>query len=459
MLYDRARIFVAAGAGGDGCVSFRREAFVPRGGPDGGDGGRGGDVVVLCTASLRDLRALRHRRQFRAGNGAPGSSQQRHGSKGADLVLRVPPGTIFRGVDGDLAGREIELLRDGERQVLAKGGAGGRGNKRFANPKRQAPRFAERGLTGESGWVEVQLKLLADVGLVGLPNAGKSSLLRALTAAEPKVAPYPFTTLEPVLGVLERDHRQLVIADIPGLIEGASEGAGLGDQFLAHIERTNLLVHLVDLAPELSGAVEDPIEGIVAQLQTVERELAAYSPRLAGLPRLVALSKADLVDEERVAQATARLQGLGFDRERVVAISSATRQGLEELVRLIFASYSPPAAEPAEQAEPQPPATDLVAELIASGRPLTGDGGGGQKLQPKGAPEVTVERAEEGQFRLGGEAVELLARRFDLAQPEARAYVAGRLRRWGALGALKAAGWAPGEPVLVGDQPVAIGED
>jgi len=456
VLYDRARIYLQAGAGGDGCVSFRREAYVPRGGPDGGDGGQGGDVVALCTASLRDLRSLRHRSTYRAANGAPGSSQQRHGASGADLVIRVPPGTVFAGVDGDLGGRRLELLRDGERQVLARGGAGGRGNKRFATPTRQAPRFAERGLPGERGWMEVQLKLLADVGLVGLPNAGKSSLLRALTAAQPKVAAYPFTTLEPVLGVLEADHRQLVIADIPGLIEGASEGAGLGDRFLAHIERTNLLVHLVELAPERSGPLQDPVGAIVAQLQTVERELAAYSPRLAELPRLIALSKADLVDEQRIAAATEAIAALGVARERIVAISSATRCGLPELVKLIFSTYvAPDQPEPAPE-QPQP-ADALLAELLESGEPLAG--GEGPLLQPKGKPVVEVEREGEGRFRLGGEAVELLSRRFDLSQPEARAYVAGRLRRWGALGALKAAGWRPGAEVVVADQPLFLEGD
>ncbi len=242
-----------AGAGGDGSAGFRREAHVPRGGPDGGDGGRGGDVVLVCDDSLRDLQSFRRKPHYRAGRGGHGEGSLRHGADGQTLIVRVPPGTQVEGVEGDVAGRRWDLLAAGQRAVVAKGGSGGRGNKRFATPTRQAPRFAERGLVGEEGWLQLQLKLLADVGLVGLPNAGKSSLLARLTRAAPKVASYPFTTLSPVLGVLEADERQLVIADIPGLIEGASEGAGLGHDFLAHVERTRLLVHVLDLAPELSG--------------------------------------------------------------------------------------------------------------------------------------------------------------------------------------------------------------
>ncbi len=290
MLHDRARIQVQAGAGGDGSMSFRREAHVPRGGPDGGDGGRGGAVVVECDDSLRDLQSFRRRSLYRAGRGGHGEGALRHGADGETLTIRVPPGTEILGLDvdeGDLAGRRWELLAAGQRATVARGGAGGKGNKRFATPTRQAPRFAERGLPGEEGWLELRLKLLADVGLVGLPNAGKSSLLARLTRAAPKVASYPFTTLSPVLGVLESEERQLVVADIPGLIEGASEGAGLGHDFLAHVERTRLLVHVLDIAPELSAG-EDA--DMVANHATIERELAAHDEALARLPRVLVLS-------------------------------------------------------------------------------------------------------------------------------------------------------------------------
>src|SRR3954453_22975935 len=235
MLADRARIEVRAGGGGNGCLSFRREAHVPRGGPDGGDGGRGGDVVLVCDASLRDLQSFKRKAHYKAVRGGHGQGALRHGATGETLEIRLPPGTVVRGEED---GRVIDLVRAGQRVVVARGGAGGRGNKQFAHATRQAPSFAEKGVAGEEDWLERRLKLLADVGLVGLPNAGKSSLLRRLTRADPKVADYPFTTLEPVLGVVERDERQLVLADIPGLIEGAAGGAGLGHEFLAHVERT-----------------------------------------------------------------------------------------------------------------------------------------------------------------------------------------------------------------------------
>src|SRR4051812_22104046 len=333
MLYDKARIFVQGGAGGNGAASFRREAHVPRGGPDGGDGGRGGAVVLLCDDSLRDLQSFKRRAHYKAARGRHGEGALRHGADGDDLVVRVPPGTQVT----DWTGTVYDLVVPGTRVVIAAGGSGGRGNKRFASATRQAPRFAERGLPGDEGWAELRLKLLADVGLVGLPNAGKSSLLARLTRAAPKVADYPFTTLEPVLGTLEAEDRQLVIADIPGLIEGASEGAGLGHDFLAHVERTRLLVHVLDLAP-VDGS--DPREN----WGTIETEIARHDPRLARLPRVLALSKADLVTAEAADAAEAawreRLPGVP-----VLITSSATRRGLDELTTELLRRV--PVAEPA----------------------------------------------------------------------------------------------------------------
>src|SRR5918911_4068325 len=303
MLYDKARIFVQGGTGGSGVTSFRREAHVPQGGPDGGDGGRGGDVVLLCDDSMRDLQSFKRWPHQKAKRGRHGEGALRHGARGEDLVVRVPPGTQVARWDGTT----YDLVVPGTRIVIARGGPGGRGNKRFATPTRQAPRFHERGLAREEGWVDLRLKLLADVGLVGVPNAGKSSLLGRMTRAAPKVANYPFTTLEPVLGTLEGEERQLILADIPGLIEGASQGAGLGHEFLAHVERCRLLIHVLDLAP-LDGA--DP----VANHRTIEAELAEHDPRLAELPRILALSKADLVTPEAGAAAvrewTTRLPGV-----------------------------------------------------------------------------------------------------------------------------------------------------
>src|ERR1700742_2095434 len=294
---DTAKIWVEAGGGGDGCISFRREAHVPRGGPDGGDGGHGGDVVLVCDPSRRDLGALRGSKHFRAKRGGHGEGSNRHGGRGDDRLIPVPPGTQAMTVDGV----DIDLVEPGQRAVVAHGGRGGHGNKRFTTAGRQAPRFAEKGTKGDADWIELRLKLLADVGLVGLPNAGKSSLLGALTRATPKVADYPFTTLSPGLGTIEGDERQAILADIPGLIEGAADGAGLGHEFLAHVERCSMLVHLVELTP-LEG---EP----VANYEAVRAELASYGGGLERLPELVVLSKRDLLPRDQVEEALAEREG------------------------------------------------------------------------------------------------------------------------------------------------------
>src|SRR5436190_5190149 len=267
MFHDRARIAVQAGRGGDGGLSFRREKFVPKGGPDGGDGGRGGDVVLVADPDLRDLSSLGSKRTFEAGRGEPGRGSGKHGADGANVELHVPVGTQVFTDDQIVA----DLASPGARVAVARGGAGGRGNRHFATPVRQTPRFAETGLPGEEGWFELRLKLMADAALVGLPNAGKSSLLRRISNARPKVADYPFTTLAPVLGTVESpDRRQLTVADVPGLIEGASEGHGLGHEFLAHLERARMLVHVIDVA-----------DGDQAErFRIVDRELAAYGASL-----------------------------------------------------------------------------------------------------------------------------------------------------------------------------------
>ncbi len=432
MLYDRARIEVRAGAGGDGCVSFRREAHVPRGGPDGGDGGHGGNVVLLCDESLRDLYALKRSPHRRAPRGRHGQGALRQGADGEDLLIRVPPGTAAEGVDGDLAGRRFELMRDGQRAVLAAGGSGGHGNKHFATPTRQAPRFAERGLPGEEGEVHLQLRLLADVGLVGLPNAGKSSLLARLTRAAPKVAAYPFTTLEPVLGVLESEHRQLVIADIPGLIEGASDGAGLGHDFLSHVERCQLLVHVLDVAPSLTGGEQaDPL----ANFETIERELAAHDPRLAALPRVLALSKVDLLEADRAREALAhwsrRLDGVP-----VIATSSATGAGLDELKAQLMRRL--PAG----------------AERAAAGGPAR-SGSGGEQLaehmvyRPGERSGFSVQRTGPGSFAVRGRGIERLVKRFDASNEDAMDYLEARLRRIGVIAALEDEGFQPGDEIEI----------
>jgi len=419
MLYDRARIHVQAGAGGDGCASFRREAHVPRGGPDGGDGGHGGDVVIECDPSLRDLQSFRRRTHHRAPGGGDGGASLRHGGTGAPLILAVPPGTQVRTDGGDLH----DLIRAGQRTVVARGGSGGRGNKHFATPTRQAPRFAERGLPGEETWLQLTLKLLADVGLVGLPNAGKSSLLARLTRAAPKIADYPFTTLEPVLGTLEGAERQLIVADIPGLIEGASAGAGLGHDFLAHIERTQLLVHVLDLAP-LDGS--DPL----ANHATIERELESHDPRLAALPRLLALSKADLL-EPPAAEAAARAwrERLG-DAVPVLITSSATRAGIEELSLELLRRV--PSEPPGELAD----APGELAEHLT--------------FRPAGARGFRIERTDDGIYRVVGEGIDLLLARHDLDNDDALAHVESRLRQIGVIRALEEEGFEAGDDVEIG---------
>jgi GTP-binding protein len=436
MLHDRARIHVQGGAGGNGCASFRREAHVPRGGPDGGDGGRGGDVVVVCEDSLRDLQSFTRRARYHAPRGGNGEGALRHGADGEALVLRVPPGTEAVGVDGDVEGRRWELLGHGQRASIARGGAGARGNKRFATPTRQAPHFAERGLPGEEGWVELRLRLLADVGLVGLPNAGKSSLLARLTRASPKVAAYPFTTLEPVLGVIESDERQLVVADIPGLIEGASEGAGLGHEFLAHVERTRVLVHVLDLAPELTDPDPAHPADAFANHATIEQELAAHDPRLARLPRVLALSKADLVPPERARAAVAEWSERLGPEVPVIATSSATGAGLAELAGELLRQV-PVAVEPVE-AQPAPPAAQEPERLAEH-----------MVFRPAQRTGITVERVGPGAFAVRGRPVERLLARFDVENEEAMAYVEGRLRRLGVLRALEAEGFQPGDELQI----------
>jgi GTPase len=440
MLHDRARIHVQAGAGGDGSMSFRREAHVPRGGPDGGDGGRGGDVTIVCDDSLRDLQGFRRKAQHRAGRGGHGEGSLRHGADGETLVIRVPPGTQIvgpEGEEGDLIGRRWELLAGGQRATVARGGGGGKGNKRFATPTRQAPRFAERGLAGEEGWLELQLKLLADVGLVGLPNAGKSSLLARLTRAAPKVASYPFTTLSPVLGVLEGEDRQLIVADIPGLIEGASEGAGLGHDFLAHVERTSLLVHVLDVAPEVSQG-----EGADARANhaTIERELAAHDERLARLPRVLALSKVDLVTAQRAGEAVAEWQRRLGPEVPVFATSSATGEGLEELAGELLRRVSLATGE------------DGGGGLGALG----GEGVAGEEelaehmvFRPTAGGGFRVERLGPRAFAVRGRGIERLLARYEVDNEDAMAYLEGRLRRIGVLRALEAEGFQPGDEIEI----------
>lgn len=435
MLYDKARIFVQAGGGGNGCMSFRREAHVPMGGPDGGDGGRGADVVLVCDDSLRDLQSFKRSAHYKAGRGRHGEGNQRHGADGETLLVKVPPGTEIHKWDGTV----YDLVRPGQKVTIAGGGSGGRGNRKFKSSTRQSPRFAERGLEGDEGWIDLRLKLLADVGLVGIPNAGKSSLISVVTRAAPKIANYPFTTLEPVLGTLDGGDRQLILADIPGLIEGASDGAGLGHEFLAHVERTRLLVHVLELAP-MDGS--DPLENY----EVIEAELEKHDKRLARLPRILVLSKSDLVPPDVVEDARAFWQehfdALAPPVEEweepdplatvpVLVTSSATKAGLEELKTELLRRVPMLEVDALEELAGE---ADLAEHRVF--RPAVNKG-------------WAVEQVEEGLFKVTGEQVEKLLARHDLENEDALAHVEHRLNKLGVVRALEAAGFESGDDVEI----------
>lgn len=411
MFLDRARITVRGGKGGRGIISFRREAHVPRGGPDGGDGGRGGSVVLRADAQLASLGDFRYKHEFHANDGAPGEGENRSGKAAKDLIVRLPTGTTVRDT---ATGEEVaDLTTDGAEIVAARGGAGGRGNARFATSTRRAPRIALDGESGEERELELELRLIADVGLAGLPNAGKSSLLAALTRARPKIAAYPFTTLTPNLGVARLDERELVIADIPGLIEGASTGAGLGEEFLRHIERTRLVVHVVD------ASLPDPL----ADIATIDAELDAYGHGLRELPELVALNKIDLAEaRDRVPSFVEALTAQGRES---VAVSAASGEGVDRLAKRLF-SLVPPravaaAAEPAER------------RIVFKGGPA----------------DVRVEREGEA-YRVRGERIERLATGIDWDSGEASAYFHRMLQRHGVERRLRELGVKEGDTVRVG---------
>jgi GTP-binding protein len=410
MFLDRARLVVKGGDGGRGVISFRREAHVPRGGPDGGDGGRGGSVVLRVDSGMTTLSDFRFRSRLEAEDGAAGGGKNKSGRAGADLVVRVPEGTIV--VDRATGERVADLMTPDEEIVVARGGQGGKGNARFVSSTRRVPRIAEDGSPGESHELDLELKLIADVGLVGLPNAGKSSLLAALTRATPKIAAYPFTTLAPNLGVARLEDRELVIADIPGLIEGAHTGAGLGEEFLRHIERTRLIVHVVDLA------LEDPI----ADIAVVDAELSAYGQGLMERRRLFALNKLDLFEaRERAVAVTKRL---GTD---AVAVSALTGEHIPDLLKRIFAACAP---------------REVVASRAVGERRIAFAGGG---------RDWTVKKERDG-FRVSGDRVERLATGIDWESPDAAAYFQLLLQKNGVEKELRRLGVRSGDTVHIGSK-------
>jgi len=416
---DQVRIRVKAGDGGRGAVSFRREKYVPFGGPDGGDGGRGGNVILVADPGERTLVAFRYKKRFQAGNGRPGGGARRTGADGEDLYLKVPVGTVVR----DAATGQVlaDLAEPGASAVVARGGSGGKGNARFATPTRQAPSFAQKGLPGEERELELELKLLADVALVGYPNAGKSSLIARCSAARPEVAPYPFTTLVPNLGVVSRGPgRSFVMADIPGLIEGASQGAGLGHRFLKHVERSGLLVQVVD-ASGLEG--RDPVD----DLRVIRQELEAYQPELLERLKLVVANKIDLAESRahlpRLEESAA---GMGLE---LVAVSAATGEGVDAFLDRV------------EQLLAQVQLPQRVEPVVAP-PPVRRRGRASLK-------EFRVERQNDA-FAVRSEALERIVARLDLDNPESLRYLQHLLERNGVLQALREAGAQEGDTVLVG---------
>ncbi|MFN2520470.1 MAG: GTPase ObgE [Candidatus Limnocylindria bacterium] len=412
MFLDRARVTVRAGDGGRGVISFRREAHVPRGGPDGGDGGAGGDVVLRVDPELTTLGAFQYRRTHAAGDGQAGAGKKRTGRAGADLVVGIPPGTLVR--DRETEETIADLVTPGDEAVVARGGRGGRGNVRFVSSVRRVPRIAEDGQAGERRELELELKLVADVGLAGLPNAGKSTLLAALTRARPKIADYPFTTLVPNLGVARLDDRELVIADIPGLIAGAHSGAGLGEEFLRHLERTRLIVHVVD------ASTADPL----ADVGIVEGEIAAYGAGLAGRTRLFALNKCDLPAARDAAAGIAAALAVGG--HEAVAISAATGSGVPDLLRHVFALCPP------------------------RGRAVPTSAGERRIAFARSGRDWSVSREGDG-YRVRGDRIERLAAGLDWQSPDASAYFQRLLARSGVERALRDEGAREGDTVRVGE--------
>ncbi|MGI5838184.1 MAG: GTPase ObgE [bacterium] len=416
MFIDKVKIFVRGGDGGNGCVAFRREKYVPEGGPNGGDGGKGGDVIFFVDPGARTLLDFRYQGHYKAGRGEHGMGKGMHGRAGDSLRVAVPPGTlVYDAESGELI---ADLIRPEEEAVAARGGRGGRGNPHFVSAVNRAPRMAEKGEPGEERWLRLELKLLADVGLVGLPNAGKSMLLSTVSEAKPKIADYPFTTLSPNLGVVKAgDGRSFVMADIPGLIEGAHAGAGLGHEFLRHIERTKVLVHVVDAS---GFAGQDPL----ADYAAVDQELKLYDPALAERPQIVALNKIDLTEARDIA---VRLAGVFRDRGlEVFLISAATGEGVREMIYRVADLLA------AVQAEAVPPAEKDRPEKIYRARPSG----------------FSVRRAD-GIYVIEGEDIERIVAMTDFENEEAVRRFQNILRKMGISAALREKGLKDGDAVSI----------
>lgn len=442
MFIDKVRIHVTGGPGGAGCMSFRREAHVPKGGPDGGDGGHGGNVVVEADASESSLIAYRFKHHFKAERGTHGKGSRMHGATGEDLVLKVPVGTVVREFNDDTkeAGDLIaDLTHDGERVTVACGGVGGRGNIHFVTSTRRAPAFAELGEPPEERWIELEMKLMADAALVGMPSAGKSSLIAKMSAARPKIADYPFTTLVPNLGVATSGDNSFVVADVPGLIEGAHEGKGLGHEFLRHIERTALIVHVVDLTGDWEG--RDPLN----DYEVINRELALYAEDLAKRPRIVVANKIDMPGTDEVARALAErvredsIAAAGGDEfapspidPKLYRISALTGEGVESLKAAIAQKVNELREEAREKM-----AADVQYEHVWELRREARDA------------KFTVRKLSDGVFRVEGGRVERMVVQTDWDNEEAIAFLQHRFKKLGVDQELERAGARNGDEIRI----------
>ncbi len=423
MFYDEAKIHVRSGDGGDGMISFRTEKYVRQGGPDGGDGGRGGDVVFVASSHLNSLSSFQRNRHYKAGNGVHGTVKRMTGANGADLRLEAPIGTIIRNADtGDVL---ADLTEAGQEVVILAGGRGGRGNIHFANSRQQAPRVAERGEPGEEMWLALELKLIADVGVVGVPNAGKSTLLSVVSAARPKIGDYPFTTLQPNLGVVTLDdYETMVLADIPGLIEGAAEGVGLGHDFLRHIERTRVLIHLLD------GLAEDPL----SDWSMINEELALYNPALAAKPQIAVLNKIDLPDVKELEPLLREaITGAGY---RFLSISAVTGEGVRPMLYEVKKLLD---AQPSVTAPP------------AESQPVV--------IRPREDESAfTIKREGGNTWRVRGKEIERIASMTYFEFDDSLMRFQNVLEKSGISAALNKAGVQVGDTVFIGDTELEWGE-
>lgn len=448
MFYDRAKINVKAGNGGDGSASFRREKYIPKGGPDGGDGGRGGSVYLRVNPDLNTLLPFYYKQHFKAEHGGSGGSNQKHGKAAPDLYIDVPPGTFAEVIDENPvsgAASEViqaDMVRPGETLMVARGGRGGLGNTHFATSTRQAPRFAERGEPGQERTVVLELKILADVGIVGYPNVGKSTLLSVVSAAQPKIADYPFTTLEPMLGVVSVDDDSFVMADIPGLIEGASGGVGLGLEFLRHIERTRLLIHVVDGSAGLlwdttearDDAHQSQTTDPISDFKRINAELAQYDTSLAAKPQIVAINKVDLQEvRDRLPTLIQQFHELGYND--VYPISAATGTGVQELMRAVAARLRE-LPKPEWQEEP---AEEEEEEVVVKPRHTAAE-----------LERFEVAQEAKHRFRVSGERVERMVSMTDMSNPFALEHLQRQLDKMKVWKALQGAGVETGDIVAIG---------